>query len=201
MGNWQAAGARIRREWAAMVEAAAARSERAAKLPFVPLEVSGRSLAAVLEDLLPALLGPNPSLLTVIEQDGRAIKAYAEDASHGFYEELVRLDVPEGAGVDDLLRAAREAGIEIGVVKRADVSFFEAFEEEPADLIDALALLVSGVSSGLREGRMTLSPEPPAAALVKWIVLGRETIRLALSGLLPDGSYGVALVCGLSPNR
>ncbi len=196
MGNWQAAGARIRHEWAAMVGAAATRSARSAKLPFVPLEVSGRSLAAVLEDLLPAILGPKPSLLTVIEQGGRIIKAYAEDASRGVYEELVRLDVPEGAGVDDLLRAAREAGVEIGVVKRADASFFEAFEEEPAELTDALALLVAGVSSGLREGRMTLSPEPPVAALLKRLALGRETIRLALSALLPDGSYGIALVCG-----
>jgi hypothetical protein len=178
-----------------MLDAAASRSDRKAKLPFVPLEVSGRALAAVLEDLLPALLGPNPSLLTVIERDGTAVKAYAEDASHGVYEELVRLEVPEGAGIEDLIAAAGEAGIEIGVVKRADVAFFEAFEEEPTDLVDALALFVSGVSAALRDELMVLSPEPPAAALLRKIALDRDTLRLMLSRLLPDGAYGVAVAC------
>ncbi|MHC4253904.1 MAG: hypothetical protein ACYS9X_32725, partial [Planctomycetota bacterium] len=143
----------------------------------------------------PALLGPNPSLLTVIERDGIAVKAYAEDASRGVYEELVRLEVPEGAGVEDFLRAASEAGIEIGVVKRADVTFFEAFAEEPTDLVDALALFVSGVAAALREGRMVLSPEPGAAALLRKIALDRDTLRLMLSRLLPDGAYGVAVAC------
>ncbi len=196
MEGWQAAGSRIRGEWAAMLEAAAARSDRAVKLPFVPLAVSGRAIAAVLEDLLPTLLGPNPSLLTVIERDGRAIKAYAEDASRGVYEKLLRLDIPEDAVVEDLLRMAGEAGVEIGVVKRADVAFFEPFEEEPADLIDALALFISAVSSALRDGRMVLSPEPVAAALLRKCAVGRDTLRLMLSRLLPDGSYGVALACG-----
>jgi len=193
--DWQAAGSRIKADWTAMLEAARSRSDETAKLPFVPLELSGRALATVLEDLLPALLGPNPSLLTVIERDGRAIKAYAEDASHGFYERLVRLDVPEGAATDDLVRAAGAEGIEIGIVKRADASFFDAFESEPADLVEALALLVSGVASALREGRMTLSPEPAVATLLKGIALDRGTWRLMLSRLLPDGAYGVALAC------
>jgi len=192
---WQAAGSRIKSDWAAMLKAARSRSDEAAKLPFVPMELSGRALAAVLEDLLPALLGPNPNLLTLIERDGRAIKAYAEDASRGFYERLVRLAVQEGAATDELVRAAAAEGIEIGIVKRADVSFFDAFEEEPEGLVDALALLVWGVASALREGRMTLSPEPAAAMLLKGISLGRDTWRLMLSRLLPDGRYGVALAC------
>jgi len=192
---WQAAGSRIKADWVAMLRAARSRSDETAKLPFVPLELSGRALATVLEDLLPALLGPNPSLLTVIERDGRVVKAYAEDASRGSYERLVRLDVPEGAATDDLVRAAGAEGIEIGIVKRADVSFFDAFESEPDDLVEALALLVWGVASALREGRMTLSPEPAAATLLKGISLDRDTWRLMLSRLLPDGTYGVALAC------
>lgn len=195
MERWETAGTRIRSEWAAMLKAAASRSDRKVKLPFVPLEVSGRALAAVLEDLLPTLLGANPSLLTVIERDGRAIKAYAEDASRGVYEKLVRLTVPAGAVPEDLVRAAAKAGIEIGVVKRADVGFFEPFEKEPADLIEALALFVSGVSSALRDGRLTLTPEPAAVAILRRIALDPETVRLMLSRLLPEGSYGIALAC------
>lgn len=193
--GWLQIGRRIKAEWASMVRACRARSPEKVKLPFVPLHVSGKALRSVLEDLLPMLLGENPSLLTVISEDGRAVKAYAEDASGGVYERLERLQHRRGAPREELVNIAGEAGVRIGVVKEADTRFFELFAEEPEELLDALALLAGAGASALRKGWLNFDPPLPAAELARSLGLGSETIRLMARRLLPEGRYGLGLSC------
>ncbi len=195
METWRKAGRRIKGDWSAMLGAMRSRSRAKVKLPFVPLRVSGRTLDLVLRDFLKALLGSNPSLLTVIVQDDGVVKAYAEDASGGVYEKLERLSFEPGAGREDLVALARGAGVEIGVVKEADTRFFELFEDEPEDLLDALALLVSGVARSLREGWLRFTPGPPFVELAKVLGLSRESLRFILARALPEGRYGIGFSC------
>ncbi|MHC4202726.1 MAG: hypothetical protein ACYSU0_22270, partial [Planctomycetota bacterium] len=193
--SWLRAGRRIKADWVAMIEAARDRSPDKVKLPFVPVKISGATLRLVLEDLLPVLLGPHPSLLTVIAKGGDTLKAYAEDASSGVYERLVQLEVDPRADRDALVDLARRAGVVVGVVKEADVSFFDLFADEPEGLAEAVGLLAAGVARSLREGSLRFDPELPVAELARRIDLDPGTLSALLTGMLPDGRYGLGLAC------
>jgi len=195
VGDWQAAGSRIKAEWLGMLTGMAGDGDAPVKLPFVPLTVRGSSLRMVLADLLPIILGDNPSLLTLIRRDGAPLKAYAEDATSGVYERLEQLDVPSEATRDSLRDQAAERGVAVGVTKEADVRFFERFGEEPGDILDAFALLASAGAAALREGLMSFHPSIWAADLASRFALDVETTREILSRLLAPGTYGIGLVC------
>jgi len=192
---WLRAGRRIKGDWTAMLDAMRSRSREKVKLPFVPLRVSGKGLELVVRDLLKVLFGPNPSLLTVIVKDEQAIKAYAEDGSSGIYERLIPLEFGPGATTDALAEIACASGVEIGVVKEADVRFFELFEDEPEELLEALGAFVHGMALALREGWLSFEPVFPLARGCKLLAVSRESLRFVLSHALAPGKYALGFSC------